>query len=190
LPVVKLKPAGLRGLLTIDQLDQPFFPRDGFSLYASAFAARKGLGADEQFESIWGRALGVHSWGDHTLNVSYQQGANPGSTEVYNVFRLGGPLRLSGYRIDQFAGQRYVFGRAMYYNRAVRLPTPLGAGLYFGASAEAGQVWHLIDGTENTGTLWSTSLFFAADTFLGPVYLGWGYGGGRNSGVYLLIGVP
>ena len=37
---------------------------------------------------------------------------------AYESFVLGGPLRLSGYRVNQFAGNQYAFGRLMYYRRA------------------------------------------------------------------------
>jgi len=55
---------------------------------------------------------------------------------AYESFTLGGPLKLSGYRVNQFAGREYVFGRAMYYNRTLPLPDLLGRGIYVGASAK------------------------------------------------------
>ena len=41
---------------------------------------------------------------------------------TYESFALGGPLRLSGFRNNQFSGREYVFARAMYHHRIVALP--------------------------------------------------------------------
>ena len=67
-------------------------------------------------------------------------------TPAYETFQLGGPLRLSGYRIDEFSGRRMAFGRVMYYNRVLPLPSILGSGIYVGGSLEAGAVHGRPDG--------------------------------------------
>ncbi|GAB3757661.1 hypothetical protein GCM10028796_02120 [Ramlibacter monticola] len=38
--------------------------------------------------------------------------------------------------------------------------------------------------------LWSVTLFAAADTFLGPAYLGFGWGGSGHHALYFLLGTP
>jgi NTE family protein len=109
---------------------------------------------------------------------------------AYEAFTLGGPLRLSGYRINQFAGREFTFGRLMYYNRLLPLPAILGSGIYVGGSAEVGRITDRLDGVPSPGTLWSGSVFLGADTFLGPVFFGLGVGGSSNWSLYLLIGAP
>jgi NTE family protein len=109
---------------------------------------------------------------------------------AYEAFTLGGPLRLSGYRINQFSGREYAFGRLMYYNRFFPMPDILGSGVYAGASAEVAWITKDFGNVPPHGTLWSGSAFLGADTVLGPAFLGVGYGGGGNWSVYLLLGAP
>jgi NTE family protein len=77
----------------------------------------------------------------------------------------------------------------MYYNRTIRFPDILGAGMYAGASLEAGRMSGG-DTTADTGTVWSGSLFISANTFAGPAYFGAGFGEGGRYTLYLLIGAP
>ena len=112
------------------------------------------------------------------------------SMPAYESFTLGGPLRLSGFRLNQFAGREYAFGRAMYYNRAFSLPDLLGSGLYVGGSAEVGQMRDRYDNLPLPGTLFSGSVFVGADTFVGPAYLGAGFGNAGAFSLYLLLGAP
>ena len=78
----------------------------------------------------------------------------------------------------------------MYYHRIFPLPDILGSGLYVGGSAEVGRITNRFDNSPSPGTLWSGSAFLGADTFLGPAYLGFGYGGASNWSLYLLLGAP
>jgi NTE family protein len=133
----------------------------------------------------------AHSWGPHTLNFAASGGTDLGSgMPAYESFVLGGPLRLSGYRVNQFAGREYAFGRLMYYKRVFPLPDILGSGIYLGGSAEVGRVNDRFDGLPSPGTLWSGSLLVGADTFAGPAYLGVGLGASGNWSLYLLLGAP
>jgi NTE family protein len=78
----------------------------------------------------------------------------------------------------------------MYYNRAVALPDILGSGVFVGGSLEAGQMQGRIGEQGSTGTIWSGSVFLAANTFAGPAYFGFGLGENGHYSVYLLLGVP
>ena len=109
---------------------------------------------------------------------------------AYESFTLGGPLRLSGYRVNQFSGREFAFGRLMYYNRILPLPDLLGSGVYLGGSAEIGKIKDRFDNGPSPGTLWSVSTFLGADTFLGPGYLGLGFAGAGNLTLYMLLGAP
>jgi NTE family protein len=110
---------------------------------------------------------------------------------AYEQFTLGGPLRLSGFRLQQFAGRHFAFGRALYYQKVFPLPDLLGSGVYVGGSAEVGTIRDRVDGLPSPGgTLYSGSLFLGADTSAGPAYLGAGVGNGGAFSVYLLLGAP
>ena len=115
----------------------------------------------------------------------------PSTALVYTPWaELGYKTARSGYRIDEFSGDRYGFGRLMYYNRAVRLPDILGSCVFAGASLEAGKMQARSAGQGSAGTVFSGSLFLAASTFAGPAYFGFGLGENGNYSVYLLLGKP
>jgi NTE family protein len=191
LPTVEETTAGMRAMLFIDQVDHAFFPTHGFAAGGTAYAAMESFGAAANYQRIEGFVRAVRSWGPHTFFASAAGGTDLGSDmPAYEAFTLGGPLRLSGYRINQFAGREVAFGRLMYYNRVLPLPDILGSGIYVGGSAEVGRITDRFDGLPSPGTLWSASVFLGADTFLGPVFLGLGSGGSSNWSLYLLLGAP
>ena len=109
---------------------------------------------------------------------------------AYETFALGGPLQLSGYRIGEFSGREMAFGRLLYYNRTFKMPDILGAGVFVGGSLEAGRIMSRFDGLPNDNTKFSGSVFLAADSFLGPGFVGLGAAPGGRWSVYLLLGAP
>ena len=191
LPDVDETTAGLRALFLVDQLDNAWFARSGYRLAAAAYAADEGLGSDRNYQRLDGELTAVRSWGAHTVNFKISGGTDFHSDmPAYENFTLGGPLRLSGYRIDQFSGRQFGFSRLMYYNRAIHLPDILGSGVFVGASIEAGQMQGRAGSQSTTGTLWSGSVFLAASTFAGPAYFGFGFGETGHYSLYLLLGAP
>jgi NTE family protein len=191
LPSIEETTAGPRATLFIDQTDHAFFPTKGYRATASAYAAMESFGSAQSYRRIEGSLQGASSWGPHTLSYSVSGGTDVDSDmPAYESFLLGGPMRLSGYRVNQFAGNRYAFGRLMYYKQAVHLPDILGSGIYFGGSAEVGRISERTSNLSDSGTLWSGSVFLGADTFLGPLYFGIGTGGSGHWSLYLLLGRP
>ncbi len=191
LPSIKETTAGMRAALFIDQADHAYFPTHGFAAGGSAYAALESFGSAVDYRRLEGFVRGMRTWGPHTFHAFAAGGTDLGSDmPAYEAFTLGGPLRLSGYRISQFAGREFAFGRLMYYNRTLPLPDILGSGIYVGGSAEVGRMTDRFDGLPSAGTLWSGSVFLGADTFLGPVYLGLGVGASSNWSLYLLLGAP
>jgi NTE family protein len=191
LPSLKETTSGMRAVLFVDQTDAAYFPTRGFAIQASAYGAIDTFGSDRVYQRLEGAARGAMSWGPHTVGWLVSGGTDLGSEmPAYESFTLGGPLRLSAYRLNQFAGREYTFGRAMYYNRTIPLPDILGGGVFLGGSLEAGRMSKRFDGYPSTGTLWSGSAFLGATTFAGPAYLGIGAGKGGNWSLYLLLGSP
>ncbi len=190
LPSVRETTAGLRAAIFIDQTDNAWFARSGYGLVGTVYSAMESLGSDVSYNRLEAGGRVAKSWGPHTFNLAASGGSSLGSDmPAYESFSLGGPLHLSAYRINEFAGRQFAFGRLMYYNRTLPLPDLLGSGVYVGGSAEVGRMSDRSDGLPSSGTVWSGSAFLGADTFLGPAYVGVGVGAGRWS-LYLLLGAP
>lgn len=191
LPTGSQLTAGGRVLLTLDALDHAWFPQSGYNVTATYYGATKTLGSNLNYQRLEARGQFATSWGPHSLNLVATGGTDFGTKmPAYETFALGGPLRLSGFRLNQFSGREYAFGRAMYYYRWFPLPEILGRGVYAGASAEVGSIHNRADGQPSPGTLYSGSLFLGADTAAGPAFLGAGFGNGGAFSVYLLLGAP
>jgi NTE family protein len=191
LPAIRELSAGPRAQLIVDQLDHPWFPQSGYAGTAMFYQATKAFGSAVDYQKLLGNAMYAQSWGPHTLNLAVSGGTALGTNlPPYESFVLGGPLRLSGFRVNQFAGREFAVGRAMYYKRIIALPDLLGSGVFAGASAEVGNIRNRTDGLPSPGTLYSGSLFLGAQTFAGPAYLGAGFGTGGAFSLYLLLGAP
>lgn len=190
LPSLQETSAGARARLFVDQRDSAYFARNGYGLEASAYVADEGMGSDRNYQRLEGSLNGVKSIGAHTFNATLSGGTDLGTgLPAYDTFVLGGPLQLSGYRINEFSGRRMEFGRLMYYNRALPLPDLLGSGVYLGTSLEVGRMSKRFDG-QPSNTIFSGSMFLGADTFLGPAYFGLGIGEAGRKSLYLVLGVP
>ena len=191
LPTIRETTAGLRVGIFVDQTDQAFFPTQGYALLANGYAAMQSFGSAQDYQKLDGVVRGIRSWGPHTLMATASGGTSLSSDmPAFESFTLGGPQRLSAYRVNEFAGRQFAFGRLMYYRRVFPLPDLLGSGVYVGGSAEVGRISDRADGLPSPGTLWSGSAFLGADTFLGPAYLGVGVGASGRWSLYLLLGAP
>src|SRR4029079_11622721 len=143
---------------------------------ASLYAADAGMGSDRNYQRGEAQLNGVATKGPHTINAYLSAGSDFGSNmPAYEAFILGGPLRMSGYSIGEFAGREMAFGRLMFYNRTIPLPDLFGTALYLGASLEAGHMGKRFDSASGKGgAIYSGSVFIGSDTFLGPAYFGLG----------------
>lgn len=191
LPSVTELTAGVQAGLVIDQFDQAWFPRAGYAARVAYYGATSALGSAVDYQKLQGSGTYVMSFGENTVNMNVAGGTDFGTgMPAYESFALGGPLRLSGFRINQFSGREFAFARAMYYRRIFALPDILGSGVFAGASGEVGVIRDRVDGLATPGTLWSGSLFLGAQTFAGPGYLGVGFGNSGALSIYLLLGAP
>lgn len=186
--------AGPRGTLSIDTYDQPFFPTRGIRLEATYFDAehvRKTTTGLETYARAEARLGGAISQGRWTLLGGLEGGtATKGGLPITDSFALGGPRRLSGFAVDQLLGGRYAFGRAEAQYR-LSFASPLyGLTLLGGVMAEAGRMEKPFTETNLTGWQRSLSVYIAANTFLGPVYLGVADAKNGKGRFYLFIGTP
>ena len=188
-----VRETGLRLAAVVDQLDYANFPQRGYRVQAEAVLGRSRdnlLKTPTNVARIEAQATGVASWGPHTLNATLRAqrvGSNaPGGLGRYT---LGGFHELSGYKLGQLDGNEVLFGRLTYYRRLNEVLL-LTRGIFIGGTLEAGNVGDRSNAISLSRLRTGMSLFFGADTGLGPVYLGATYAPRGSAGLYLFIGKP
>ena len=164
----------------------------GYAAVANVYGSRGSLGADDTYTKYDISGSSVFSVGDHSVDFAFKAGDKLGDAPLpaYDQFQWGRFHAAIGLTAPcALIGQSLAFGRArLYYQKLAR--QDLLEGLYAGFSLEAGRVGGPLVPTNPTGLLKSGSLFVAADTFLGPVYLGYGYAAGGSRSFYLYLGRP
>jgi NTE family protein len=182
-----------RGAVTaqviVDRLDSADFPRSGYAGSAHIFASTPGLGADDRYTKWDADLLGAYSVGRHTLSGAVRLGGSfEGTLPRYDLFQWGGFLQQSGYPTGALVGQRLTFGRVVYAYKLVE--QRLFEGLYAGLSLEAGRMDKPLVPGSPTGLLKSAAAFFALDSPIGPLYLGYGWAADGSRSGYLYLGRP
>lgn len=172
-----------------DSFDQVPFPRDGTLASFSAGASLQQLGATTKFQRYSLNYLSAWSSGPYTasLGLEMQTYENLAAGSVVEPFALGGFLRLSGLNRNELTGNQLLLGKVILMRRLDAMSFG-SVPLYFGSSLELGNVWQNRDQLSLASALWSGSIFLAADTFLGPIYLGSGLTQGGHASFYLAIG--
>ncbi len=193
---------GVRFAAVVDQLDFANFPLRGYRVQGEAVLGQDRILANADsaalgnstgpasFNRMEGRATAVRTWGAHTLNAHLRV-QHLGGKAAANLgrFTLGGFHDLSGYKLGQIDGNDVLFGRLTYYRRLNDVPL-FTRGLFIGGTLEAGNAWRQASDVSVRDLRSGFSLFFGADTGLGPVYLGLTHAPGGSTGLYFLVGKP
>ncbi|MBK1647401.1 patatin-like phospholipase family protein [Rhabdochromatium marinum] len=199
LPEGDVKDSGLRARIVHDTLDSAAVPRSGLRLELDIKNPLEALGADQSYTRALIKAAGARTRGANTIAARFKAGSSFGDTmPYYDQFPLGGFLKLSGYANEQFRANDMAFGALAYYRQIASLPTPIGRGLFLGASLEAGWISNSTFSDRRKiefqlapeETRFGGSLFFGSDTWIGPAYLGWGLSAAGDHAFYVLIGRP
>ncbi len=176
-----------RTQLRIDALDSVNFPREGIGGVIETFVSRERIGGEDDYGRWLADFVAAFSSGPHTLQLGLKAGGPLGNAAIplYDQFRLGGPLELSGYRPGQFLGEQMNFGRVVYQGKI--FDQPLLRGAFAGLSIEAGRVRGTTLGIDDR---WRASVapFIAVDSPLGPLYFGLGFAPGGYRAAYLFLG--
>jgi NTE family protein len=170
----------------IDRLDSYAFPKHGY-LLGGEYHAFDRDDANAPAQNLSSASL-LSAWTCRRttllLNTYAVHATRDGAGSA-----LGGFLNLSGTPRGRFAGARTLFVSLIGYREMSDLLGELPAPLYLGASLEAG------DSVDAAGSLaWSElkragSVFVAADTLIGPIYLAYGRTEGGRSAAYLFWGL-
>lgn len=190
LPQQSFSSGGYFGRLSYDRLDSIFFPRHGQQAEVQWTAQRMNVGSDRDSDRVEFNGLLARSFEKHTFILSANFGATLNSqTYAQDYFSLGGFLNLSGLHSGEISGPNYGIGRLIYYRQVGRGGSGvLDVPLYVGMSAEAGNVWLQRSDAGLDNLRKDASIFFGADTILGPVYLGAGADTSGSSAFYLFLG--
>jgi NTE family protein len=175
--------------LRLDQLDSTSFARSGYLLALNAAVSRKQLGASQDYDRYDAEVRAAFSYGAHTLRLALRGGGstNTDALPVYAMFRLGGFLNMSGFRLQQLLGTRFVYGRALYQARLGSVP--LFEGAYGGLAYEIADMPQTVP-LNNRSSYQSVTAYLAADTPLGVAYFGVGHANQGTTAVYLYLGKP
>ena len=176
--------------LLIDQFDHWDFPTKGYLVGIEARASREELGADLNYDTgivNIEKAFGTDR-NRYRAGVVYSSSFDT-ERPIHDAFALGGFLRLSGYADREILTDGAVLGRFVYERKIANL-APVSRGLFLAASLEAAEIEERLNGPQDNSVLWSGALFLAADTILGPLYLGAGFAESGNGAAYLFLGRP
>ncbi|HEV7432654.1 MAG TPA: hypothetical protein VGN77_06390, partial [Steroidobacteraceae bacterium] len=173
-----------------DRLDSADFPRQGQALTLAVRDEFSGSGAEgSDLATVDWRA--AWSRGKDTFLAWLSGGSTIGGsdTNVREYFPLGGFLSLSGLAAQSLAGPHYAIARAIFLHSVGNGGEGiLDVPAYAGASFEVGNVWTQRSDISLDSTRRDASVFFGADTYIGPVYLAVGYDEAGSTGFYLFLG--
>jgi NTE family protein len=176
--------------LRFDQLDNVNFSRQGWSANMSLYHSNTDLGADASYTKWLVSGTLVHSFGENTVRFNARAGGKMGAEALpaYDQIQWGGFLNQSGYSTGQLVGESLQYGQVMYYRRIVR--GGIFDGAYGGVSLEIGNYVNPLVPGNASGVLKSMALFVAADSPVGPAYLGYGRAADGTRSFYFFLGRP
>ena len=174
----------------VDRLDNWNFPRRGTFARGEFSVADDALGADSDYQRAVFEVQRAFGRDKHSVSILLRHGNAFGSDlPIFDSFELGGFQNLSGYQDRQVLANRISFGRVVY-GYQIGAAGALARGLYVGGSLEAADVRGRVNSPGSQDSLLAGSLFVAADTAIGPFYLGAGLGEGGERSIYLFLGRP
>lgn len=179
-------------LARFDRLDNVRLPRAGWAARAEVGMYGEFLGGEETYNKVSLNGLAARSFGDWTLHGGLEVAAPFGGTRLpfFDLNWLGGFARLSGLRSGQLYGQYAGLARVGARYRVSKLPSLIGSGVFIGTTLETGNAWRDTNEIKPSNLIWAGSLYGAADTILGPLYLGWGIAEEGNNTFFLSLGLP
>jgi NTE family protein len=173
---------------TRDSLDDSGFPSRGTRLDLShefLFGAQDS-GTSDVSRMSWDTAF---SYGANRWLLGARVHSSGGDGALLSTFgTLGGLGNLSGYTENQLLANQIALGRVVYYRRLNDATQLISVPVYLGGSLEAGGIWDSREAINREDLIGAGSVFVGIDTFLGPMFLGFGHAEGGNNSFYLSFG--
>ena len=174
-----------------DNLDNAFFPTTGRRMTARIKYSDQFNSENDALLTYYQYFLefaGAFSYGKSTFapHMKFGETFNVdaiGSSEDFSntqdfssFYTLGGLFNLSGLPSNAIIGNNIAFASMVYRYRLSDddFFGSLSAPLYVGASIESGTTWYGTDDFNTNMLIYSGSAYIAADTIIGPFYLGGG----------------
>lgn len=176
----------------IDKLDHRYFPRRGRAGSVTYARGSEKLGADDDYQKISFDWLEVKSWGRHSLSAQWFNGNFiHGEAPVQEQYQLGGLFRLSGFNKNELSGRHLrLFNLYYLYRMDNEISATLDTPVYFGMTAERGNVWNDNSDDHYRDYISAASAFLGIDTQFGPFYLAYGRNSEHRDALYLYLGAP
>lgn len=171
-----------------DSIDSSAFPSRGQRLSLTRQHYVQALGSSNTAEVTRLQWDGAWAHGENRWLGGLRASSTQGSTLLAAYGFLGGLGNLSGYGEEALFAPQTALARLIYYRRVAHADSLLTIPLYVGGSAEWGGYWRNRSDISSQGMLGAGSMFVGADTFLGPVFLGYGRAEHGQSAFYLTFG--
>ena len=182
---------GLFARFRVDTLDDAQIPLHGTRLDLIWTGSRPDFGADSHLDTIETELTLVRTFGRNTFSFGLNYATTlDSSVPIHEFFPLGGFLKLSGFDRGAISGPHAGVTRLVYYRRSGDTGSLMEMPLYFGASIEAGNAWQTRSAVSFDSLIVHGSLFAGLDTYIGPLFIGAGFGEGGESSFYLFLGTP
>jgi NTE family protein len=173
---------------TVDTLDALNFPRSGVFAQVQYVDHVAALGGEFRRNNLTLNVQKPISFDRATLILGGRLGTtSQASNDFLGDFQTGGFLNLSGLTRNSLIGPQLLFGRAVGFYRLSGKSPIIDLPIYVGGSLEAGNVWSLRSDISLGSLRTAASVFVAADTPIGPVWLAYGQSGSTGS-VYFVLG--
>jgi NTE family protein len=173
-----------RALLRFDTLDHAHFADRGWYALGEYRVGIEEAGSDDDYQSGRVRGLAAVQLLGATLTPAVEvDTALTGTRPFYSEPTLGGFRRLSGLPADSLRGQHAALATLELRTLLVQSVAPL----YVGGTVEVGNVW-ASRGERFDDQIVAGSVFLAADSPLGPLYLGCGFAEGDEFSAFVYLG--
>ena len=180
-------------LINVDNLDNVNFPKVGLKSKIRWTKEMSAWGSDYDYEQIYFDIEKPINFYSNNITIYAKYGntyKNDNVARLAGTFTLGGLFNLSGYPPYSFLGDSMALA-VLKYTYEIKdggFFGTLNAPLYAGFSLESGQIWKGGEDIDFATLHKSATIYVAADTFLGPFYLAYGFSDDREQSAYLYLG--
>lgn len=174
-----------------DTLDSIRFPSDGRRVKLLLESSREELKADNEYDAFSIEALQAVEYRKNRLVLSFAfHSAIKGSLPVQKQFSRGGLLNTTGLGQDVQVGQHASRANVVWYRPLnSEQISALNFPVYYGASAGVDGVFQEKADIKPQNLALAGNIFLAADTPVGPVFLGLGATEAKGFSALLSLGV-